>query len=231
MMTFVRTALFGLLLVATPALADDAPLDGAPCATSDDCGSLRCIAERCRDVDVIKHGERPMWATSAGHRAMFGNGTTYAPVVVIADLLAAASEPFLVLGATSNSGGSSTTFGVLGFLPVAFAGSITHAAHGRWVPAIISFFAWTSLAGTTFVVGGLFGVAFENNGFQSSMAASWAAGLAFGATGAAGLTILDAWLARTAGPDRIEDKPMTVHLVPSIVPMRGGALATLGATF
>jgi hypothetical protein len=119
-------------------------------------------------------------------------------------------------------------FGVLCFVPIAFAGPIVHLGNGRPIPAVISFFAWTSLAGTTFIVGGLSGVAAQQGG-ESNMAAAWIAGLAFGAAGAVGLTALDVWMART-----VHDKmaPVTgLQLRPSIVPTHGGAMASLGGSF
>ena len=93
------------------------------------------------------------------------------------------------------------------------------------MPAIISFFAWTSLAGTTFVVGGLFGLVFER-GFEFNSVAAWIAGLSFGAAGAAGLTALDAWMARP-----VEAPQTSFRFAPSIPPTPGGAIGSLTGIF
>jgi hypothetical protein len=103
-----------------------------------------------------------------------------------------------------------------------------HFVHRRAVPGIISFFAWTSLAGTTFVVGGLFGLAFQQ-GFEFNSVAAWTAGLAFGAAGAALLTWLDVWMARAVA--RADKPAAAVKLTSAVIPTHGGAMVSLGATW
>ena len=216
------------LAIAAPASADDEgqsgeSLEGASCATSAECGELRCIDGRCRDVTKpLERGSRA-WPARPGRSTMFGTGEGYGAMIVAADVAATLIEPLLTLGAVSNPAPVSTTFGVVAFVPVGLTSSVVHAVHGRFVPAVISFFAWTSLAGTTFVVGGAVGLAFERGGRFDSVAA-WIAGLSFGAAGAVGLTWLDAWMARPIHEKRARD---AVQLAPSIVPTRGGAMASL----
>ncbi len=217
------------LALAPPALADGETesvetVEGASCATSAECGDLRCIDGRCRDLTATVRGERRPWEVSAGHSAMFGDGQGYRDMIIAADVAATLIEPLLVLGAVSNPAPASSVFGVVAFAPVGFTGTIVHAAHGRFVPAVISFFAWTSLAGTTFVVGGAVGLAVEQRGEFNSVAA-WIAGLSFGAAGAVGLTWLDAWMARSLHEGKKSRDAL--QLAPSIAPTRGGAMASL----
>ena len=232
-MRLTRTVTLAALTIAAPALAgeDDEYFRGKPCETSRDCGALKCINERCHDVAAILRGEDTSVSMSTpGHVAMFGDGQGYGGLVAAADIAATATEPFLMLATMSTQAPITTLLGVLCFVPTGLTGPIVHAVHGRYVPAVISFFAWTSLAGSTFVVGGLFGLAFETNGFELNTAAAWAAGLVFGASGAAMLTWLDVWMARTIEPP--EKKSSTfVRLVPTFVPARGGGMAALGGSF
>jgi hypothetical protein len=135
-------------------------------------------------------------------------------------------EPFILLSASRNSGEPQTLLGILCFVPVGLTGSTIHFAHGRVVPGIISLFAWTSAAATTFAVGGLSGYALDGGaGFNNG--AAWAVGLVFGAAAAVGLTTLDVFLARTV----VRKETRTFSVSPAVVPMRGGAVAMLGGSF
>lgn len=217
-------------MAATPSVADD-DLDGRPCETSRECGaSLKCIDERCRDVAAILRGEDvSVWTGTVGHVAMFGNGEGYGTAIAAIDIAATVTEPFLVLAATTSQGATSSVFGVISFVPTGFAGPIVHIVHGRYIPAVISFFAWTSLAGSTFVVGGLFGLAGQN-GFEFNTAAAWAGGLVFGAGGAALVTWLDVWMAReVAVPEKRSST--SLRIMPGLMPTRGGAMASLAGSF
>ena len=217
----------GILFVATSAFAyDDA--EGAACTTSDECGGLKCIDERCRDVDAVARGEAPSSFGTLGNRAMFGHGEGYGAVVAALDIAATAVEPLLMLAATSNSGEASTLFGITCFIPVGLAGSTVHAVYRRAIPAVISFFAWTSLAATTFVVGGLFGLAFASSGELNS-AAAWTSGIAFGAGGAALLTWLDVWMARRTVPSG--QSTTSLRLVPTLAPIQGGGVAGVAGSW
>ncbi len=222
-----------VLFVASPAIADDTSdrderLEGASCASSSECGGFTCIEERCQDIEARLRGETP-WTGTLGHRAMFGNGKEYRAAIVATDIAATVTEPLLMLATVSSNGSTASTLGVLCFVPVGFAGPIVHLANGRPLPAVISFFAWTSLAGSTFVVGGLFGLAFERD-FELNSTAAWAAGLAFGATGAAALTFLDSWMARAVHrPEKTSTSSLRV--MPGFVPTHGGAMASLGGSF
>ncbi len=198
-------------------------MDAAACDTSFDCGDLKCIDQVCRDPFAPVHHDAP--TATLGHHMMFGTGEGYAPLIVLLDIGAALVEPFLTIAATTNDGSVSSTFGVLCFVPVGLTGSITHFAHGRVVPGIISFFAWTTAVGLTFSVAGLSGIT-ANGNFNSESA--WAVGLAFGSIAAASLTALDAWMARTIVPTR---HASSFTIAPSIFPVRSGAFGAVGGTF
>ncbi len=220
---------FSGVLLATPVFADEEEesFEGRSCAVSAECGKLRCIDERCRDVASLVRGEAPKWSESLGHRAWFGDGRGYGALIAAVDIAATLTEPFLMLATVSNGGSTSSTLGVLCFVPTTLAGSTVHFVHRRAVPGIISFFAWPSLAGTTFVVGGLFGLALQH-GFEFNSAAAWTAGLTFGGGGAALLTWLDVWMARTVTTAEKRWLP-PVQLTSGVVPTRGGAVVSLGA--
>jgi len=220
-----------VVALAAPARADDDDLEGAACVTSADCGELRCIDEACHDIAHLRAGDVPRWSVPIGERAMFGTGTGYGMIVAVADIVATLTEPFLMYGAVSSDGSTASTFGVLCFAPVTLTATTVHAIHGRAVPAVLSFFGWSSLAATTFVVGGLFGLAFENNGFEFNYAAAWAAGLLFGAGGAATLTWLDAWMARSVHLTKRAPSETSIRFMPSFAPTRGGATVSLGAAW
>jgi hypothetical protein len=218
----VRFALLlAALTVAAPAFADDDALSGSTCETTVDCGSLRCVDGVCRDP----LGPAPRRMT-VGDDVMFGSGKGYGAEVAAIDIGATLVEPLLMLATQASRDEQQTIFGVACFLPVSLAGSATHWAHGRVVPGIISFFAWASHAGTTFVVAGLFGLTL-GHGFNFDLGAAWAAGLVFGGLGAAALTALDVWMARKVTPRA----PTLAHIVPSFAPTRGGAMAGVAGTF
>jgi hypothetical protein len=159
---------------------------------------------------------------------MFGDEGGYRAQIIVADILATVSEPALVAAAVSTGGGSSTTFGILAFVPVTLTAPIVHLAHGRVIPAVISFFAWPALAGTTFLAGGIAGLAQNRDGSFNGVAA-WVVGLTFGAAGATGLTALDAYFARdiTKREDVTHKTPVSMMLTPT----RGGAIASIGGAF
>ena len=219
-----------VLVIAAPALADDEPdeHDGMTCETSAECGPLHCIDGRCRDVARVLAGERPTWGTSTGHKAMFGDGRDYRTLILALDISATLTEPFFMLATVASAAPTSSVLGVLCFVPVGFTGTLVHVAHGRYIPAVISFFAWTSLAATTFVVGGLFGLAFGRFGDFDSVAA-WIAGLTFGAGGAAGLASLDSWMARPLGSPPADRT--AVRFAPTFAATPGGAIAGLAGTW
>ena len=139
------------LACATPSRADEGY--ETSCVTSADCGSLHCIEGVCRTVAEAE-GTGP----TLGHVATFGTGRGYGVMIAAVDALVAVSEVPITLAATSRISLDSTpgtTLGVVAFAFPALPSSITHFAHGRVVPGIISFFAWPSLAGTTFVIAAL----------------------------------------------------------------------------
>ena len=157
---------------------------------------------------------------------MFGTGVGYGLMIAIVDGVVAASEPLLAFGSISQVSPNAelgTVLGVLAFALPALPASTTHFSHGRIVPGIISFFAWPSLAGTTFLVGGLFGLMFSS-GYELNQAAAWAAGLVFGAAGAVGLTYLDVTMARTV----VVSPPDVPKVALTLIPTRGGAITALG---
>ena len=195
------------------------------CETSADCGPLKCIAGECRDPSAPIAGPR----RTLGDHAWFGSEKGYGVLVAVMDAAAASVEPFLLLAANHNSGEPQTFFGIMCFVPVTITGSTVHFAHGRAFPGIISFFAWASHVGTTFVVAGLVGLATER-GFEFNNDAAWATGLAFGALGGVALAGLDVWMARPI----VHKRPPTTtsfSIAPMASPTRGGALVGVAATF
>jgi hypothetical protein len=151
-------------------------MDAVACETSDDCGALKCIDGLCRDPFAVQQEEpKPLSNVTLGHKAWFGSGQGYGALVAAFDIGATTLEPLLMAATQSVQGEQQTILGIICFVPVTFAGSIVHWAHGRVGPGFISFFAWLSHVATTFVVGGLFGLAFEH-GFEFNYPAAWAAG-------------------------------------------------------
>jgi hypothetical protein len=223
-----------LLTLSAPALAQDGgDVDGQSCVTSAECGGgLRCVEGRCRDVDAVLRGEHaPTWGGSFGHKAMFGDGRDYGTIVAVTDVAAAVTEPLLVAAtlATNSANTTSAVLGVISFLPVTLSGPIVHFIHGRPIPGIISFFTWASVAGTTFAVAGLFGLAFGNGEFSNG--AAFVGGIAFGAGAGALVTWLDVTMARRVAAPEVKVPATSVRWMPGVVPTPGGAMASIGGTW
>jgi hypothetical protein len=195
------------------------------CETTADCGTLRCIEGVCRDPSAP---ETLAAVRTLGDHAWFGSEKGYGLLVAVMDAAAASVEPFLLLAANHNSGAPQTLFGISCFVPVTLTGSTIHFAHGRAFPGIISFFAWASHVGTTFVVAGLFGLATEH-GFEFNEGVAWGTGLAFGALGGIALAGLDVWMARPIHRDHARSKSLSI--APMASPTRGGALFGVAASF
>jgi hypothetical protein len=195
------------------------------CETSADCGSLKCIEGVCRDPYAHETlGPR----RTLGDQAWFGSESGYGVLVAAMDAGAAVVEPFFLLAANKNSGAPQTFFGIMCFVPVTITGSTVHFAHGRVFPGVISFFAWASHVGATFLFAGFVGLSSER-GFEFNNDAAWAAGLAFGAVGGIALAGLDVWMARPI----VRKRPAATSfsIAPTASPTRGGALFGVAASF
>ena len=202
-------------------------MDALACDTSADCGPLKCIENVCRDPNA----PAPISPyRTLGDHAWFGSETGYGVLVAALDAAAAVVEPFLLLAANNNSGPPQTAFGIMCFVPVTITGSTVHFAHGRAFPGIISFFAWASHVGTTFVVAGLVGLATER-GFEFNNETAWVTGLVFGAAGGVALGYLDVWMARPIVRKHAPPPPTSLSIAPMVSPTRGGALVGVAASF
>lgn len=203
-----------VLLVATEARAareDDA------CAVTAECDApLRCIRDRCVSLEA-----KPRWHPQTfGDHAMFGDGRGYTAEIVGADILAlVGTTSFLLLAAgidASYRGG----WQAAAMVPVVI-GPVVHATRGRWIPATISFFGWSSFGLTVLTASLLTSACTE-------CSTPWlAAGTAVLAIGGSLLTTLDAWMARAVRTPRRASSSW----FPMIAPTRSGALAGFGGTF
>lgn len=205
--------------MATPALTQE-PQEGRACATSDECGELYCIDERCRDT--AHASEQALRAATP--LIMFGDGHGYQMQILVGDLLASISAPLLIALAslTDNS-----LFGFLAVLPPSLTGPIIHMAHKRWAPGFISFFGWAAIAPSAVGIGVL--AAASTGSYDVGVGIATFVGVA--AAGAVLMTVVDYYFARdvTKVLPRVDDH--TVRLAPSVVPVRGGGLAGVRGSF
>jgi hypothetical protein len=212
-----RRSVFAIVCLLVPSTANAGEQgDEQRCATSAECGSLKCIHERCRDpadVERIDHHTRTL-----GWTAMFNGGHGYQMTILAGDLAAACVVPALaVLAFTGVNGSLNGYFAVAAAFPTTLTGPIIHIVHGRAVPAVISFFGWVSVAWTAVgmnVVGQVLACCGgATNGVVAGMPA-------FGIAAAAGtalMTTLDVFMARGV---QARDIPIT----PTITPVASGAL-------
>ena len=161
-----------------------------------------------------------------------GDGQGYSAEVVAADIGGALAVPVIALPTWSSSNPWIWTIPLSG-VPATLSGPIVHAIHGRWVPAIASFFGWASVVATGWLTGGLLqmgslcnvtdrgGASCTSAGDRAELAVG--AGIGAGVIGAALMTVLDARMARTVKPERV--------LEPSAWVTTSGGGAGLGGSF
>ena len=89
-----------------------------------------------------------------------GDGQGYSAEVVAADIGGALAVPLIALPTWSSSNPWIWTIPLSG-VPATLSGPIVHAIHGRWVPAIASFFGWASVVATGWFTGGVLDMAFR----------------------------------------------------------------------
>jgi len=133
----------------------------------------------------------------------------------------------LAVGTATNNGVIDLTAAI----PTTLTGPIIHFAHGRYVPGVISFFGWASVAATTFFGAGVAALtSFNNDTNNNGSAVTVAVGVAIGATGGALMTWLDVYLARSVAISASGQPPSTM-LAPAFVPLRGGAMGSVVGKF
>jgi hypothetical protein len=211
--------LLATVMTSTFAHADDDA--SVSCLTSNECAPLRCVAGICRDPFAPPKRRDPNVATD-GFKAMFGDGTDYRTPILVADVVASLSVPLLlVAGAATNN----LTFGVLALFPTTLTGPIIHLAHGRPVPAVISFLGWAFIPPSAVLAGDFL---VTTGGFVNSDTPSIAVFATFATVAAAGMTVLDWWMARAV---RLAHKPQDVAFKPNVAPLRGGVLAGISGAW
>lgn len=162
-----------------------------------------------------------------------GDGQGYSAEVVAADIGGALAVPLIALPTWKSSNPWIWTIPLSG-VPATLSGPIVHAIHGRWVPAVASFFGWASVVATGWFTGAVLQMGTSCNvtdrggsppctpmGDRTELAVG--AGIGAGVLGAALMTVLDAWMARTVKPERV--------LEPSAWVTTSGGGAGLGGTF
>jgi len=162
---------------------------------------------------------------TVGWAAMFNDGRGYQMTILAADIAAACVVPALaVLAFTGVNGSINGFFAVAAAFPTTLTGPIIHIIHGRAAPAVISFFGWVSV-GWTAVGMNVVGQILACCGGPTTGAA---AGMpAFGVAAAAGavlMTTLDVYMARSV-------RPPDVKIIPSLTPLRSGALLSVGGAW
>lgn len=205
------------------ARADD---EGGACQITADCGEgLRCIEGTCASVvggkaigaPVIVRHER-----SAGERAWIGDGKGYVLEVIVGDVVAAAVGGGLVALTFATGQG---WFAFAAVFPTTLTAPIIHAAHGRGGPAAVSFFGWAALPPTVTFFAALVGLAARSSETVAIV------GYTVGIGVATGLTTLDAFFARSVGPQHRPHDDSAVSIVPTVSPTRGGFTAGVAGTF
>jgi hypothetical protein len=207
------TTLAFVLFVTTNARAageDDA------CAVTAECDApLRCVHDRC-----VSLAPKPDWHSKTfGGRAMFGDGRGYTAEIVGADILALVGTTSFLLAAAGIDRSYRGGWQAAAMVPVVI-GPVVHATRARWLPAVISFFGWSSFGLTVLTASLLTSACTE-------CATPWlAAGAVVLAIGGSLLTTLDAWMARDVRTARRRSS-----WFPVVAPTHSGALAGFGGTF
>jgi hypothetical protein len=210
-----------VVLLSPSAFAQSEGYAGAPCATSAQCGGLRCIDEVCRDPEAP---EQQRVHTTNGFKGMFGDGHEYQTTILIADIAATLSVPLLALGAAAAG---SSALGIVTLFPTTLTGPLIHVFNGRPIPAVISLFGWAAIPATAVGIA----VLVEANGVFSNLTTAITTFVAISVAGAGLMTALDYYMARKVEPDRATKTPIDLTIAPSLVPVHGGALAGASGTW
>jgi len=189
-----------------------------------------------RSVEPSQHA-RAIDAATPGHRAMFADDRGYSLPVLVADLAAVAVTPLLMEAAYSADHQTQENWGwqLLGTIPPALTGPAFHAAHRRWLPAIISFLGWNSVIWSSVSLGALFAITpaeacFGCVGGGDNSNRGWTIGISIAGGGAALMTALDVYMARTprTRPPSTNRDDHGVQWLPYAAPTIGGG--TLGVS-
>ena len=165
-------------------------------------------------------------------RVIRGSGEGYSASIMIADVAAALVIPATILPTWSNSNPWIWSI-PLSAAPVVLTGPIMHAAHGRWLAAFASFGGWTSVAASSWAVGGIMSMILRpqcvTTQFRHTCTTTQdlsmlgvGMGIAVGMLGTAGMTLLDGWMARPF---------KRTHVTPSVSFDGHGASAGLLGSF
>jgi hypothetical protein len=222
-MRFARWAFAtSVVCVASIARAQDDG-DGRACRTSAECGGLACIDGQCHHVDrqLVAGSPRRRRFETVGERALFGDGHGYLAESLVGDAAAVATvTTLLLISAFSGDAG----WAIAAAVPTTLTGPMIHLVEGRPTAAAISFFGWASVPPSAVGLSYLAGVSSITGPFgNAASAVGTFVGVAL--AGACLMTAVDAFLARPVEPGRAGEG---ARWVPSIVPVPGGGLATLG---
>ena len=139
-------------------------------------------------------------------RVIRGTEKGYAVPIVVADVSAALVIPAVILPTWSSNPWIWSI--PLSDAPLVLTAPFMHVAHERYVAAVVSFFGWSSVVASSWAVGGVlamlwrpqcsatqFGQTCSSTQDLSMLGAGL--GMATGILGTAGMTLLDAWMARS----------------------------------
>jgi hypothetical protein len=220
-----------LLVIGVLAMAGSARAGGDACSTSAECGALRCIEGVCRDPKTA--GIHVSESQAAGRKLMFGDERGYGAQILVADLAALATIP-LIMGVTyaADNAPNHANWGpnLLAMIPPSVTGSFVHAMHKRLVPALVSFFGWASVVGTSAGLGLIFGIT-PGTGCMcpapDNTMRGWLVGGIIGSVGATLMTSLDVYMARS--PKHVVVDREGLRVAPYAVPTpSGGTLGVVG---
>lgn len=220
----------GVITLAAPVHADET------CTTTAECGELKCIGAVCRDPKTARE-EIATESRAERRKVLFGDEHGYGAQILAADLAAVASVP-LIMGlayAADQSLGHTKLWEptMLALIPPSVTGPFVHAMHQRWVPAVVSFFGWSSVAVTATGLGWIFAIT-EGTGCFNCAASDnttrgWVIGVSIAAGGALLMTALDVFMARAPKPVTIDRA--SLHVGPFAAPTLGGGAMGIVGTF
>ena len=156
-------------------------------------------------------------------RVIRGSGEGYSASIMIADVSAALVIPTTILPTWSNSSPWIWSIPLSG-APSVLTGMFIHIAHERYVAAVTSFFGWSSVIASSWAVGGILSMLLhlQSKPGQDLSMLGVGAGVSVGMLGTAGMTILDAWMARPF---------KRTHVTPNVSFEAHGATAGLLGSF
>ena len=193
------------------------------CVTSFECGAQKCIEGRCTTVEAILEARREReraWHAQPEFESLYGNGRGYVAAILAADIVATTTalvEWSLFYVADPDRAREGFQWLALSQL---VAGSTIHFAHHRLVFGVSSLIGWSAVSLQAYFVP-------QAINPRNDDGAGLAAGLAFALSGAVGMTIADALMARTAPQPAGNGGAWT----PMFSPTRGGAIGVLGRTW